>query len=150
MILLLSRTIFAFAGTLGFTILFHAPKKEIFFCGITGSIGWFVFDMLSLHGMGLFAATVCGATVLTLLARILAVLRLQPVTVYLLTGIFPLVPGSGIYYTAYYVMNHMQEEALSKGAETIGIAASISFGILLAFSIPQSWISSLVHRKGIS
>mgnify|MGYP002624622553 CR=1 FL=1 len=43
-----------------------------------------------------------GAFILTVFSRVLAAKRKNPVTIYLITGIFPLVPGAGIYYTSYY------------------------------------------------
>ena len=30
-------------ATLSFAELFGAPKKELFFCGLTGAIGWVVY-----------------------------------------------------------------------------------------------------------
>ena len=42
-----------------------------------------------------------------------------PVTIFLITGIFPLVPGAGIYYTGYHLFMSDNSLALDKGLETI-------------------------------
>ena len=45
-------------------------------------------------------ATFFAALPLTLACRLFAIRFRAPVTLFLLCGIFPLVPGAGIYYTA--------------------------------------------------
>lgn len=125
-------------ATLSFAVLFSAPRKELLYCGFTGAFGWILYYLLVQFDMGVvfssFVATLC----LTILARIFAVIRSTPVTVYLLTGIFPLVPGAGIFYTAYYLFTNNQAISYSKGIETFEIAGAIVFGIILGFGIPQS------------
>lgn len=44
------QTIVAFVSTIAFAIIFHTPKKEYLFCGITGGVGWLVY--LICVGMG--------------------------------------------------------------------------------------------------
>ena len=53
-----------------------------------------------------------------------------------LTGIFPLVPGAGIYYTAYYFLQGEQELFASKGGETFKVALALALGIALICSLP--------------
>ena len=31
------------AATLSFAVLFSAEKKQLFFCGLTGALGWIVY-----------------------------------------------------------------------------------------------------------
>ena len=50
---------------------------------------------------GVVVATFIAVVVITLLSRIFAIVRKAPVTIFLVSGIFPLVPGVGIYYTSY-------------------------------------------------
>ena len=52
------------------------------------------------------------------LRAVLSIRHKAPVTIFLLPGIFPLVPGAGIYYTAYYFLQGEQELFASKGGET--------------------------------
>ena len=57
-------------------------------------------------------------------------------TIFLLPGIFPLVPGAGIYYTAYYFLQGEQELFASKGGETFKVALALALGIALVCSLP--------------
>ena len=53
-----------------------------------------------------------------------------------LTGIFPLVPGAGIYYTAYYFIQNENTLALAKGISTFKIAVALAIGISLVLCVP--------------
>ena len=138
-----------FFATLSFAVLFSAPKRQLVFCGLTGAAGWFVYLLLLNNNAGIALANVAASFTLTLMARIFAAMERNPVTVYLLAGIFPLVPGAGIYYTSYYFIMHEMDRFAAKGAETIIIAGSIVFGIVFGFSLPQSFFNALaqIRRK---
>ena len=101
------------AATLSFAVLFSAEKKQLFFCGLTGALGWIVYLICLQYHTDNAIANLIATFALTLVARILSAVRRTPVTVFLLTGIFPLVPGAGIYYTSYYfIMGDMSASAV--------------------------------------
>ena len=58
-----------------------------------------------------------------------------------------LVPGAGIYYTAYYFIMGDNAMALSKGIETIKIAVAIALAIVFVFSMPNPVAAALRRRK---
>ena len=118
-------------ATLSFAVLFCAPKSELLFCGLTGAIGWIVYLICLQFDTGTVIANMIATLALTVFSRMVAALRKNPVTVYLIAGIFPLVPGAGIYYTSYYfIMNN----------------GAIVLGIIFGFSLPQAWFNALQHR----
>ena len=132
-------------ATLSFAVLFSAQKSELIFCGLSGAIGWMVYIVCLDYHANAAVANLLATLTLTLFSRILSVLRRNPVTVYLLTGIFPLVPGAGIYYT----MGDMQQFS-QYASSTVKTAGSIVLGIIFGFAIPQSvfhGVSKLVHEK---
>jgi uncharacterized membrane protein YjjB (DUF3815 family) len=129
-------------ATLSFAELFGAPKKELFFCGLTGAIGWVVYVIGLNSNMGTVLANLTATFALTVFSRILSAIRRNPVTVYL-------VPGAGIYYTSYYfIMNDMPQFS-NYGMETIKVAGAIVLGIVFGFGLPQSWFNALqrIERK---
>lgn len=83
---------------------FFRSKKELFYCGFTGALGWIIYYIIVQFDMGVVFPSLIATLCLTIMARIFAAARSMPVTVYLLSGIFPLVPGAGIFYTAYYLL----------------------------------------------
>ena len=137
----------AMFATISFAVLFNAPKKEVVFCGYTGALGWIVYYIMTQNGINLVLASLIATLCLTILARSFAVVRKSPVTTYLLPGIFPLVPGAGIYYTAYYLFIGNNEMSGFKGLETLEIAGAIVFGIIFGFGIPQGWFHKLAPKK---
>ena len=82
------------------------------------------------------AASLLAVIPLTILTRVFAILLKTPVTVFLLSGIFPLVPGAGIYYTAYYFIQGNNALALSNGISTFKVAVALAVGISLVLSVP--------------
>ena len=106
-----------------------------------------VYYICTANGINAVLASGFATLCLTILARAFAVTRKSPVTVYLLTGIFPLVPGAGIYYTAYNLFIGNAEMSATKGLETLEIAGAIVFGIIFGFGIPQSLFHKLSPRK---
>ena len=139
--------IVGFFATLSFAVLFSTPKRQLIFCGLTGAAGWLVYLLLFNSNSGIGLSNLGAAFTLTLMSRIFAALERHPVTVYLLAGIFPLVPGAGIYYTSYYFIMDEMEQFAAKGAETILIAGSIAFGIVFGLSLPQSIFNALPRIK---
>ena len=145
MITYISQFIICVIATISFAIIFSAPKSELIFCGISGALGWVFYLYIVALGGGTTLGNAIGAIVLTLFSRYLATIRKKPVTIYLITGIFPLVPGAGIYYTAYYLIMNEMENFSHYGLFTIKTAGAIVIGIILGMAPPQSFI-----RKSVS
>lgn len=133
---LLVQVVMAGVGTLCFAVLFCVPKQQYVACAVDGAVGWAVYSVMMLVQPSTVMATLVAVIPLTLLARIFAVVRKAPVTVFLLCGIFPLVPGAGIYYTAYYFIRGDTELFGIKGTETLKIAMALALGISLVLGIP--------------
>lgn len=121
----------AAAGTLSFAILFACPRRCLPYCALVGAVGWLWYELLTLLGADAATASLLAVIPLTILTRVFAITQKTPVTVFLLTGIFPLVPGAGIYYTAYYFIQNENTLALAKGISTFKIAVALAIGISL-------------------
>ena len=134
-------------ATISFAVLFGAPRQELFFCGFSGAIGWIVYLICLDYGASVTIANLIATFALTVIAKSTASLRKNPVTVYLISGIFPLVPGAGIYYTSYYFIMNQMDDCSQSGMQTIKVAGAIVLGIVFGFSLPQAWFNSLGHHK---
>ena len=145
--MILVQFLISMIATVSFAILFNAPKKEVLYCGLTGAVAWTVYYAFTQKGFHIVFASLVATFCLTILARGFAVVRKTPVTVYILPGIFPLVPGAGIYYTAYYLFIGNTEMSGFKGLETLEIAGAIVFGIIFGFGIPQSLFHKLSPKR---
>lgn len=135
----------AFAGTVAFGFLFGIPSRYFGYCGLCGAVAWGVY-VLPLWGSGViasFAATV----MLTFLSRLLAVWKRCPVTVFLIAGLIPLVPGVGLYWTFYYLVTNQMEQMSSTGLSAVKSACAIVLAIVLVFEIPQKFFRRFFYRK---
>ena len=139
MIKLVLQVLAAGAGTVGFSLLFGVPALYYPYCGLIGGIGWLVYLCL-LPGTSATAATFFATVVVILLSRWFAVRKRCPATLFLISGIFPLVPGAGVYWAAYY--NQLQM-ALETGYGAVKAAVAIVLGIVFVFELPEKWF----HRR---
>lgn len=124
-------------GTVAFALLFGVPRKYYIHCGIIGGAGWLLYSLLYNNaGCTATEATFFATVLVILLSRLFAVWERCPATVFLISGIFPLVPGAGIYWTAYYLVTNQLREALSSGFAAVKAAVAIVLGIVVVFEIP--------------
>lgn len=131
----------AFVGTVGFSVLFGAPRRYYVDCGLTGMAGWAVYLLLMPSTV---AAAFLGALTVAVVSPLLALLRRCPTTVFLICGIIPLVPGGGIFWTAYHLVNNQLRLAASSGFLALKVTLAIAGGIIVAGTIVARIIK---HRK---
>lgn len=127
----------AVIGTVSFSLLFGVPTRYYPYCGFIGGIGWFVYSLLTLKGCSAPAASLFATVMVILLSRSFAVRKQCPVTIFLISGIFPLVPGAGLYWTTYYIVMNRLDLALQTGFTSLKIAVAIVMGIVFVFELPQ-------------
>ena len=112
----------AFVGCLGFTFIFRIHKNIKFACvgSIVGTLGWVI-------------AMLCVALIAEMMARHYK----APATIFIIIGCFPLVPGSGIYYTMLYAVQGLNNLFAESFLSTIGISISIALAILISSTTLQ-------------
>ena len=148
-LLYLKHILEAMTGVIAFSVLFHAPRDEWITCGISGTIGWIVYCIFTDLGFSLILSNFTATVALTLFSRWMAVIRQTPVTVFLVPGIFPLVPGAGIYYTAYYFFMEQPELGSAKAMETLAAAGAITVGIIFGSFLITGFFRTLALSRGI-
>lgn len=144
---LIVEIIAAALGTIGFSVMFGIPRKLYFNCALIGAAGWLVYKGAILLGAGVSLAVFLAAVVIVLSSRFTAVYRQCPATVFLIAGIFPLVPGAQIYWAAYYLVTNQLNAALSSGITALKVMIAIVLGIVFVFEIPYKVFSIAKPRK---
>ena len=133
---MLVQFVVAMVATISFGITFQVGRRHYWTCGFVGAVGWTIYiACTTLGSMTAPMATLIATLPLAALSRFFAIRHKAPITVFLLTGIFPLVPGAGIYYPMSIGLSGAVQEALQKGLETAGIAGSLAVGILLVSTV---------------
>ena len=131
------QAISAFLGTVGFAVLYGVPRREYIHAGICSTIGWMAYlVMLRLANATVIESTFVATLVVVLVSRFMAVDRKCPVIVFQICGVFPLIPGAGIFWTVYYIVNKELSVALTTGFTALGMAVAIVLGIIFMTSLP--------------
>ena len=136
----------SFIGTIAFSMLFNVHSKYYMYCGLTGMTGWVTYCLLVPDTSPVFA-TFLGTMMVVFLSRILAVWRKCPITVFLISGIFPLIPGTSVYYTAYYFVRNDLHMAVDKGITALKLAFAIVLGIVFVVSIPRKFFTTQYWKR---
>ena len=79
--------------------------------------------------------------VICVLSRYVAVLHKCPSIVFILCGIFPLVPGAGVFWFTYYLLSSQFRLSLGTGFVAAKAAIAIVLGIIIAMELPQRLFS---------
>lgn len=90
--------------------------------------------MYLLAGSTIFAAFLAAAAI-GVFAEVMSRVRHCPVTGYVLVALLPLVPGGGIYYAMRHCVAGETEAFLNTLLHTLGMAAALAVGAMLASSV---------------
>jgi len=146
--------IYSFLACVGFSIIFEVKKPLfLFICSCIGAIGWVAFLLLETvlsPVLQYLFATILVSVFSELAARIWK----APATVFLLSGIIPLVPGGGLYYAMSYLLDGDFASFAQKGIETASYAGAIAAGVSIVSSIVRLifWkrsINIIRYKNGI-
>ena len=141
------QIIASFIGTAAFAVLFGVPRKYYVLCGVSGVLGWILYMILARYaGFTPPAATLFATMLVVLSARSFSVLDRCPAIVFLLCGIFPLVPGAGVFWTSYYVVSDQLRLALGSGFMAVKVTIAIVLGIILISELPNRIFTSFRRR----
>lgn len=119
-----------------FAIMLDTPRKYLFIEGCIGGIGWFIYLLSDsvLHCGGVLASFL-SVLVTATISHIFARKFKTPVTMFLVSGILPTVPGAGMYKIPYYMIVRNSEMTNHHFVETIEAAGAIAFAIFIVDSV---------------
>lgn len=142
---ILIQCLYGFLTVIGFCIIFNVKGKMIFFAALGGTLGVLAFELLTGHSeiVRYFAASLT----VSLYSEIIARLAKAPVTISLIPGLIPFVPGGGIFYTMEYFINGNTTEFLSSFVNTVSIAGALTFGALVMSSLFRILYTSKERRQ---
>ncbi len=133
-------------GTVAFALLFGVPKTYYLPCGVIGAAGWLMYRLMLAINMSPTFAVFFATVVIVLLSRFAAVYRKCPATVFLITGIFPLVPGARFYWAAYYLVTDQISDFQASGFAALKTIVAIVLGIIFVFELPHKFFHLKFRR----
>lgn len=129
--MMLIQVIGAFVAVVSVAITFGVPRKFLGFSGIVGAVGWLVYLLLIKVNWSTVASMFVAALVVSLISHSFARIMKTPVTLFLIAGILPLVPGVGMYRIVYYLIINDNSMAVYYFSETMQIAGMIALAIFI-------------------
>ena len=135
-----------FITTFAFAIFFNAPKKSLLSCSLIGALGWSVYIVAHMV-TDIVLSTLLGAICVGILASSASKRLLMPATIFIYTGIIPLVPGYGMYHAMQHIVTQNYSVAVKIGIDTVLQAGAIAMGILIASVFSVSINRVKLQRK---
>ena len=136
------KALAALVGTMAFACLFGVDRIQYLGMGIIGALGWMAYLLLARQaGATAPVAALFSAMIVCLMARVVAVPARCPAQLFLICGLFTLVPGAGIFWFTYYLTSGDLDMAASFGFAAAKVAVAIVLGIVFAMELPQRLFS---------
>ena len=132
---LITNFLLALFATLGFSIIFKVPLKDIPACVIIGGLGW-ITDLIAVQYFDspVFGCFM-GACVVGLCSTFAASMFKDATTIFIIPGILCLVPGLKIFNTMVELLRKDISGAADLGLETMLMAGAIAMGLLVTGAI---------------
>ncbi|MBR4109829.1 MAG: threonine/serine exporter family protein [Oscillospiraceae bacterium] len=137
----------AMLSCFGFSLIFNIHGHGIGLCILGGGLSWAVYIAALHFGSNDIMAYFIAAIICAAYAETMARIRKCPAISYLVTSIFPLIPGAGVYYTTNHLVRGDMQSFSAQGIHTVAIAGAIAVGILMVSTLVHLWAVWRTHRK---
>ena len=129
---LMIQSVGAFLAIFGFSLLVDMPRKYLVYAGITGGLAYLVSMQV---GTSQVAAAFFSSLAAALLSQVFARVLKAPVTIFLVAGILPTVPGASIYRSVYFLIQGQTKWYNFYLIQTIQIAGAMAVAIFIVDSL---------------
>lgn len=141
--------VFGASITFFFAIMLETPRIYIVRAGLLGGLGWFIYLFSDrMFGLGPVWSSFASVMVTAIVSHLAARKYKVPVTMFLVSGILPTVPGSGMYRIPYYMIVNNPEMATHYFIETMASAGAIALAIFIVDAMfPMFFDSKRRNRR---
>lgn len=134
---LIKEVLATFMATIAFGVLFNIHGKNLFFAGVGGAIGWFVYKIGLSCGFSVILSMFFASLAISAYSEICARILKTPVTTIVVAALIPLVPGGGMYNTMYEAIQGDAMSTWNQAIMTISSAGSLALGVLFVSTITR-------------
>ncbi|MFT8390615.1 MAG: threonine/serine exporter family protein [Sporolactobacillus sp.] len=132
LIMLAVQAVTSFIATCAFAVIYNIPKKPLFHGGLIGLVSWLIYFLLYTWNGNAFAATFVASFVIAVMSHIFARICKNPVIIYSVAGIIPLVPGGLTYTVMNRAVGDQYSLALHLGEKALVLSGAIALGLIFA------------------
>jgi uncharacterized membrane protein YjjB (DUF3815 family) len=133
----INHLITSFIAAAAFGIIFNAPKKSLFKCGIVGMLGWVIYMLMFLNETDAVLATLLASFVVAVISQFFAKMYKTPVIIFSVAGIIPLVPGGLAFDAMRNFVENDYNAAITLAAKAFMISGAIAIGLIFSEVINQ-------------
>lgn len=127
------QAVFGFLSAMTFSYIFRVPANQHLLCGLVGGLGWTIF-LGAQDNWGEIGGIFLAGMAVSLCSELLARKRKQPVVIYLIPGVIPLVPGGKAYLTMLSFLQNDYTEGIVLLVTTVFLAGAVAAGIIIVSS----------------
>lgn len=132
----LVRSLAAAVGTVAFSVLYRVPVHYYWDIGLVGGGAWLIYLLLSYGDFWEGGAVFIAAFFVSCLSQCLAILKRCPASMFLLTGMFPLVPGLSFYRFVYFLL--IDQFDLGQDYLRMAIVSAIAIAVAIGMVKPTT------------
>lgn len=129
------QTIGAFLAVLSFALILEVPARHIMRAGFVGAVCWAIYLIALRYSDSVIAAAFVSTLVVAFISHVFARRFKVPVTVFLVAGILPSVPGTSIYRSVYYMIRNASDLSTYYLTETLQVAGAIAMAVFIMDSL---------------
>jgi len=103
--------------------------------GFAGGLGWVIYIFSNNLSGSIIVSTFVASLVIAMIGEFFAIIDKNPITVYIIPGIIPLVPGFALYNTMRSIVEQKFDLAANHGTEALLISIAISGALVIVLSL---------------
>ncbi len=135
MIEIVIQLITGMLGSLGFALLFGLKKQYLMSAALGGLLSWGLY-LAGMHFFdNIFLACLLASAFCALYSEITARIKKAPTTMFFITSVVPLIPGSTLYYTCSNAVVRDWQNVRHFGVLTLQYALAIAAGSCIIWAI---------------
>jgi uncharacterized membrane protein YjjB (DUF3815 family) len=141
------QVVAAFAASACYAVLNHVPRVALGTAGVAGAVGWLAYLLVLQVKDSPLAATFLAAFVVGVLSWGFARGQHAPVSLFILPGILPLLPGVTIYTGMLELATNQSLQGLLLLVHAVFLGGALAAGVGLSDSLaPHLWRRRLTRR----
>lgn len=134
---IIAQLVTSFIASSGFGVLFGAPMRSLFPCGLVGMSGWILYYYLTDGIVDAVPATIFAAILVSVLSYFCAKVYKIPIIIFNVSGIIPLVPGGMAYNAMRHFVGNDYTTAVELSMQVVFLAGGIALGLMFSEVIKQ-------------
>ena len=134
------------AALLGIAVIFDVPPKKLLWAMVGSIISCVLMLIGDKYGLDPLITNMIATAVPCVYCEIMARVLKTPTTIFMIPSLLPLVPGSRLYYTMFYLFSGEQALFLENMLVAVKICTGIAVAIIVVTGAMR-WIEAAKKQK---